>query len=497
MAAPKPFDIHYSPQFAVLLNKLGVSLVLSTYQAGKVIVISPKDEDRLIQLPRNYASAMGIAYKDGQMAIATLNSVVYLKNYPRMAKIYPSKPGVYDAMYLPRVSYHTGYLALHDMAFLNGKLVAVNTMFSCLSYIDHTQSFIPFWKPPFISELKPEDRCHLNGLAIEGDEIKYVSALSNTDTPYGWREHKIDGGIIMEYPSGKIIASGLGMPHSPRIYKGKLYVLNSVQGTLVEVDPATGSLTTVAELGGFARGLDFYEDYAFIGVSKIRHNSPVFRDLPIAKTSFAGIIAVYLPYGSIVGAARYQMSVDEIYDVKVLPGQLRPNILSPAMDILKGAIVTGDQYYWSDITEDKNAKPNQENINNLLARTKLHLFSSVPAKELVEKFEPLICPKNLPRIKHSSGKYDLLVASVNNVPVAMAVFDYEQSGDGRLHSVFVDPKLRRHTLATVLIREMERIMAQNGVKHLKVTFDIQGPEYEIFRRLLGKIQAFEWTVETQ
>ncbi len=344
---PKPFDCNYTPQFAELLNNLGISLAISTYQAGKVVILSAVDVDKLVQLPRTFDAPMGMATTEGGLAVATKDEVIVLRNSQSSAPTYPSKKGVYDGMYLPRATYYTGVIAMHDMAFMpNKELVGVNTSFSCLCKVDDNFSFTPFWQPPFIKELAPEDRCHLNGMALENGEIKYLSALGTSNTKQGWRDHKMDGGVVMEYPSGKIIADGLGMPHSPRIYNDELYVLNSTQGELLKINRTTGEKEVVCELGGFARGMSRSGDYLFIGVSKLRHNSTAFNDLPIAEKSFAGVVAVYLPYGSVVGSFQYSMSVDEIYDVKVLPKLKRPSLLSPAMEAVKNSIVTPEQSYW-------------------------------------------------------------------------------------------------------------------------------------------------------
>lgn len=357
--APKPFDCSYTPQFAELLHKLGISLVISTYQAGKAIILSTVDKDKLVQLPRTFDSPMGMATTKDTLAIATKDEVVVLRNSKKSAPTYPSKQGVYDGMYLPRATYYTGTVAMHDMAFMpNNDLVGVNTAFSCLCKIDDSYSFTPFWKPPFIDELAPEDRCHLNGMAVENGEIKYLTALGKTNTPQGWREDKMTGGLVMEYPSGKIIADGLGMPHSPRVYDNELYVLNSTQGELLKINRTTGEKEVVCKLGGFARGMSRSGDYLFIGVSKLRHNSNAFKDLPIADKSFSGVVAVYLPYGSIVGNFEYTMSVDEIYDVKVLNDLKRPSVLSPSMPTIKGSIVTPEQSFWK--------KP----VNNFSSSTK-------------------------------------------------------------------------------------------------------------------------------
>ena len=141
------------------------------------------------------------------------------------------------------------------------------------------------------------------------------------------------------------------MPHSPRIFDNKLYVLNSAQGELLEIDRKTGEKQLIVKLDGFARGMEKIGDYLFIGVSKLRHNSKVFNDLPIAETSFAGVIAVHLPYKSIVGFARYKMSVDEIYDIKILPNITRPNILALNNEFSSSTIAFDNQYYWGQLVK--------------------------------------------------------------------------------------------------------------------------------------------------
>ena len=348
MNNPIPFECQYTPQFAELLHDLKISLVISTYQAGKVIILSAVEQDKLIQLPRNFDLAMGMAIKNDKMAITTYNEVIVLKKSIELAHSYPQKKNVYDGIFIPQATYYTGNIRMHDLAFIeNNKLVGVNTLFSCLSYIDDNYHFTPFWKPNFISQIAPQDRCHLNGIAIENDKIKYVSALGKTDKPHAWRENKIQGGIVMEYPSGKIIADNLGMPHSPRIYDNELYLLNSAQGELIKINPETGNYDVITELGGFARGMAKYGDYLFIGVSKLRHNSKEFSDLPIAETSYAGVIAVYLPYGNIVGNFKYTTSVDEIYDVKILENLIRPSILSHNSNIHRLALNTPEFSTWA------------------------------------------------------------------------------------------------------------------------------------------------------
>ena len=351
--APAPFSCTYSPNLPELLRQLHCTIVLSTFQASKVILLSAVSDDKIIQLPRHFVRPMGLATDAHRLAIATENEVVVLANAPDMAPNYPPKPGVYDALYLPRVVYYTGQVDLHDMAFSRDGLLAVNTRFSCLARMSHDYSFEPFWQPAFISQLAPEDRCHLNGMAMQQGEVRYASTLGQTDTPEGWRNTLERGGVLIDVASREIVAAELPMPHSPRLYGDQLYVLLSATGELAQVDVASGRYEVVKRLDGFVRGMARYQDYLFIGLSKLRKNSSTFWELPIAdKALHCGITVLHLPTGSIAAQLRYESSVDELYDVKILPGLRRPNVLSPAKPEHRTALTTPTGGYWLRRKED-------------------------------------------------------------------------------------------------------------------------------------------------
>jgi uncharacterized protein (TIGR03032 family) len=351
-ASLPPFTSTYTPDVPELLYKLKCTIALSTYQACKVIFLSAVSKDKLIQLPRTFDNAMGIAQKDNKLAIACKNEVIVLRNSPELAKHYPSKPGTYDALYLPRALYYTGQLALHDMNYLNNKLIAINTLFSCISGIDEDYSFKSLWNPGFISALVPEDRCHLNGMALAGEKIEFVTALGKTNIKQGWRKNKLSGGVLIHVPTGEIMFEGLSMPHSPRIYDNDLFFLQSAQGELMKADLKTRQYEVITKLNTFVRGMAKAGDYLFIGASRLRHTTSVFADLPIAGSSFAGIIIVYLPLGKVVGHIRYETNVDEIYDVKIIPDFKRPNILNPEKKEHRIALVSETDTYWAKENED-------------------------------------------------------------------------------------------------------------------------------------------------
>jgi uncharacterized protein (TIGR03032 family) len=343
-----PFTCTYTPNIPELIWDLECTIAITTYQAGKLIFMSATSPTDFVQLPRTFNKPMGIAVEGNKLAVASKSEVSVFADSPAHAPAYPEMPNTYDHLYVPRATYFSGDIDTHDLIWGKPGLMAVNTRFSCLSTIDDDYSFKPLWKPSFISELVPEDRCHLNGLTLQDGMPKYVSALGDTNVMGGWRERKKDGGIIMDVPTGEIVCSGLAMPHSPRIYNNKLYTLLSATGELICIDPQTGKYDVVNQFDGFVRGMAKCGDYLFIGLSKLREKSSAFADLPIAKKSLsAGIVVVYLPMGSIVGQIKYESSVEEIYDVQIIPNTRRPGMMSLAKETHRRAITTPSDTFWA------------------------------------------------------------------------------------------------------------------------------------------------------
>lgn len=346
-----PFSCQYSPQIPELLMRLNCTISISTYQAGKLIFLSAKDENSLVQLPRHFEKLMGIAHdiKNDTLALACKEEVIVFSNSQELAKHYPKSPNKYDALYMPRLTYHTGPLDLHDLSFgENGDLFGVNTLFSNIVKIDANYNFTPYWTPPFIDKLVSEDRCHLNGMAFVNGKPKYVTAFNNGNTIQSWRENITKSGILMDVESNEIILNGLAMPHSPRVFGNDLYVLLSATGELVKVDPATGKYDVVIKVDGFVRGMSLHKDYLFIGLSKLRENSSTFGKLDFAKSANqAGILVVHLPTGSIAGKISYLSSLDEIYDVHILPDKIRPNILNTKTPDHNTGIMTPEATFWA------------------------------------------------------------------------------------------------------------------------------------------------------
>ena len=320
-------SVHTS-NLPAIFDRLHISLVVSTYQAGKVILIRHA-QGTLNTHFRAFAKPMGLAVDAAWLAIGGTNTVWSYRNMPAVAqKLEP--PGTHDACYLPRRIHVTGDIDIHELAWArDGELWLVNTRFSCLCTLDAEHSFTPRWRPPFVTALAPQDRCHLNGLAMVDGQPTYVTALGATDTPAGWRAHKAEGGVLLDVPHNAVLLRGLCMPHSPRWYQGRLWVLESGHGRLAVVDAAAGTWQTVAQLPGYTRGLDFAGPLAFVGLSQVREHA-VFSGIPLVERlaeRACGVWVVHIETGQTVGFVRFEAGVQEIFAVQVLHGLRFPEVL--------------------------------------------------------------------------------------------------------------------------------------------------------------------------
>ena len=333
--APRPDDAQrevryeHTREFPRILAQQRISVLVSTYQAGKLVVLG-SHENRLSLSFHNFEQAMGIAIHRHRIAVGTRSQVWFLRSTPSVAsQLEP--PGTHDACYLTRSSHVTEDIHGHEMAWCGDELWLVNTRFSCLCTLDNDYNFLPRWRPPFISGLAPEDRCHLNGLAVYQGRPRFVTAHSETDTPAGWRPIKTSSGCVVNVAGGQTVARGFAMPHSPRVHGGHLWLLNSGCGQLVTVRPSDGHVQVVSRQPGYTRGLGFAGPYAFIGLSKIRETS-TFGGVPIAEDRQSlkcGVGIMDLRVGRLVAHFEFHSGVEEIFDVQILRHAMHPYFSGP------------------------------------------------------------------------------------------------------------------------------------------------------------------------
>lgn len=325
----------HTQSFPQLLGQLGVSLAVSTYQAGQLVTMRAGADGKLNTHFHGFARPMGVAVNGQRLCVGSKHSIHDFWNMPAAsARLDP--PNVADAVYALRNVHVTGAIDIHEMAFSGNELWYVNTAFSCLCVLSQDYGFDPRWRPPFVSGYSPQDRCHLNGLAMENGKPRFVTALGESDEHQGWRKNKRDGGILVDVPSGEVVARGLSMPHSPRIHGGKPWLLESGRGGVCSVDLATGRVETLCRLPGFTRGFDFAGPVAFIGLSQVRDTN-TFVDIPIVDENperQSGVWAIDWRTGETLGFVRFEDQVQEIFSVSVIPNARWPELLDEGSDIL-------------------------------------------------------------------------------------------------------------------------------------------------------------------
>ncbi len=62
-----------------------------------------------------------MAISGNKWAIATRDQLLVTSNAPGLAANYKPNPNTYDALYVPRVSYNTGTLDIHDLSWAKGQ----------------------------------------------------------------------------------------------------------------------------------------------------------------------------------------------------------------------------------------------------------------------------------------------------------------------------------------------------------------------------------------
>ena len=266
----------------------------------------------------------------------------------------------HDACFMPRACHVTGNVQVHEMAWGGDDLWFVNTRFSCLCTLDRMYSFVPRWRPPFISAYEPSDRCHLNGLAMVDGRPRYVTALGDTDTAAGWRANKAHGGVLIDVPSGEVVTGGLSMPHSPRWHAGRLWVCESGAGTIGFVNPKTAQYEPIAAVPGFTRGLDIVGDLAFVGLSQVRE-SAVFSGIPITERlkeseRTCGVCVVDLKTGQAIALLRFEDAVQEVFAVQVVPGKRYPELINDDQKLMENSFVLPDEALL-DVPDSVRVKP--------------------------------------------------------------------------------------------------------------------------------------------
>lgn len=312
------------------LGQNRLSLAITSYQTGRIYLVGSDQQGRVSFFERIFERAMGVVGNAQRIYLGGLYQLWRFENILRPNEVIH---GQFDKCYVPRNAQTIGDLDIHELGIRkDGRVVFVNTKYSCLAELSPTHSFKAIWKPKFISKLAPEDRCHLNGLAMVDGEPKYVTAVCKSDSVDGWRERRRDGGVVIDVQTDEIVCEGLSMPHSPRWHNGKLWLLNAGTGQLGWVDFEKKAFVPHAFVPGFARGLSIIGNVAAVGLSKPRNQR--FEGLQLDEElkkrdaePWCGVQIVSLANGDVTNWIRFDGDITEIFDISFLPNVKHPMMI--------------------------------------------------------------------------------------------------------------------------------------------------------------------------
>lgn len=339
--APGATQISVSRGLVPWLKQHRTSFAFTSYQTGQLFLVGVHPNGTVSFNQQHFSRAMGVSWKAGRLYLGSLFQVWRLENMLRPGQI---GNDAFDAVLVPRNAQTTGDVDIHEIGVdTAGRVIFVNTKYSCLATLDLTYSFKPVWKPSFISKLAPEDRCHLNGMGMVDGEVKYVTAVSRSDVVSGWRERRHEGGVLIEVATGRVVTDQLSMPHSPRVVGDHVYALDSGRGQIIRVDTATGAKTDIAFCPGFLRGMAIHDNHAIVTVSKPRDGT--FKGLLLDNElstrdaeAWCGVLIVNLTSGDIVEWIRLDGHITELFDVTAMPGVKCPMSVGPGTVEIQNSI---------------------------------------------------------------------------------------------------------------------------------------------------------------
>ncbi len=364
------FGSVHTDNFPGILKGLNISLAVTSYQSQRLFFVR-SDGEQIDTNFKNFPRPMGIYADDSRLTLGTLTQVLEFKRNDallnkikngalddtdkmprkllekdpeRMAALKEKRKKELadvkkaDALYFSRASLTTGMINIHDIAWGDDGLWVVNSTFSCLSTLSPDYSFIARWKPSFITELVPEDRCHLNGMAMKEGKPKYVTTFNKSNERDSWvKNNDRHDGTLIDVDTNEILLDGLIMPHSPRYYNGRVYVCESGTGKVLAYDPETRKVSEVIKLQGFPRGLNFYGPLMFVGLSKTR-SSDIKNPIPISKEyeeTFSGVWIINMEDHQEVAHIKFSGDLDQIYDIAVVPGAVNPELLNTGDSLIR------------------------------------------------------------------------------------------------------------------------------------------------------------------
>ncbi|SBO44419.1 TIGR03032 family protein [Cyanobium sp. NIES-981] len=491
-----------SPALAAWLIQQQVSLAFSTYRANRVLFLGVDPQGRCALHERLFDRPMGLFVAGESLWMAARCQIWRLDNLLGPGHLHEGG----DRLYVPAAAFTTGDVNAHEVVLgTDGQPIFVNTAFSCLATLAPLCSFAPTWAPPFISKLAGDDRCHLNGLALQDGIPTWATACGGSGEPSSWRNNRTKGGVLLHIPSNSITATGLSMPHSPRWHGGKLWLLNSGTGELGWIE--NGLFQSLCALPGFVRGLAFAGGCAVVGLSKLR--SPQFTGLPLEERLNAeaipggccGLRVIDLASGQVLHSLDLPEPIDELFDVAILPGVRQPRALGlqgeeidclvkipdlPELLHVRPLAPSGKPHQGPAVRPFGLPEPSAPTADTPIRYQRVFHLTPANLAPYAELTFPSLAPGSsaLARIQ---GELLGLSAMATGAMVGFAIAERLAAGGAQLLSLKVDPAWRRRGIGTGLLQRLMVFLAKEGITPLNLRYKASPEISACFEPILARL----------
>jgi len=331
-------QIVHKPSLPGWMKDNNCTFVITSYKSHTLIFLGVRN-DTIYTYTMMQERPTGIAIKDDKLYVSNIGNIV---TYVNRGAIETPLNGMFDTNYCVKNINVSAHIDVHDICVSDDcqSNKSSETLFYCSTGLNsictpsdkYTCNI--YWTPPWIKlndkgNPPNEDRCHLNGLCCLDGKPKYVTAVCMRDYLGAWQEH-MNEGVVYDVVENKVVCDKLIMPHSPRVYKNKIWILESGSGYFGYIDG--GKFIKKTFLPGFLRGLDFIGNFAVICTSLDRHDH-AFRDTPVSRKlkadgrdSKCGIWVIDLENFEIESYLHFS-DIKELYDVRIIPNSQTPRVL--------------------------------------------------------------------------------------------------------------------------------------------------------------------------
>lgn len=339
---PRLLDWEADGEWWETLDRLGITLLVTREYEHLFLALrfgARGPEVTYLRLP--HPSGIAVDRERGAVHVAcTRNPNLLMEMRPISGfgrRLDAAPPRGWGKVLLPvRARFLPGSMYLHDLALIGGKLHGNAVGWNAVVRLGYESFPEPVWWP---KSIEPPRGCARNLLQLNsiaaGKDLRSSFFSSSAERPSRLRpgdpRFPVDGrGVVFSGRTREPVLRGLTRPHSARLHEGRLWVDNSGYGEVGFGDG--GRFVAAARFPGWTRGLCFFRDTMFVGVSRVLPRFESYAPGVDPRTAVCGIYACSIRTARVVGRLVWPRG-DQVFGIDwISAGSCRGLPLRPGQD---------------------------------------------------------------------------------------------------------------------------------------------------------------------